>query len=444
MNIYTRKNIFFIFVCIFITLFFTTFILAPRTVLGTTTDDSVNITFTVTEAVATPGTGGGGKLGTPTTLAFFDVDVIPDTYSATVMWTTNRSVASTFAWGTTTEYTLGVLSEASDSYDHSTFLDSLIPETLYYFAIDADDPHTGPQRYVGNFRTLALPDVVPPTNVSDFVAIAQEEKIGLMWENPLDEDFENVRVVRSENFFPLTPYDGIVVYEGRGTDAVDTRVRKGVTYYYSVFAIDENGNASEGSIDSARIALPGEPADIGDPFATFPSVPRGDIDPLIDIFSLLQIDFIQDGKKIPYVNLDRVPIDSDKELTISVDYDVLPEILKTIGVTVTDPDDHTKTFSFLLRVTDDKQTYRTTLAPFGRGGVYSFDVHILDHKNQGLKRLEGKMLMASIVGEGDTLQMFWKLIKTILTDYTTLILWIILIVLLLIVWASREKIKKYI
>jgi len=86
----------------------------------------------------------------------------------------------------------------------------------------------------------------------------------------------------------------------------------------------------------------------------------------------------------------------------------------------------------LLRVTPDKTTYRTTLSPFERGGVYAFDVHILDHQNQGLKKLDGQMLVAAVI-EGVEVIDTKELLQKILTTYFCLFLLIILLLILILV-----------
>lgn len=253
--------------------------------------------------------------------------------------------------------------------------------------------------------------------------------IDLSWKNPPDPDFDLVRIVRSETFFPSNPFEGIVVYEGRGTATTDTNVREGVTYYYSIFARDKAGNFSEGSIARAKliVGIPPEPSP--PPLEDFPPAPF--VPPLIQEFDLFHIDFIQDGKKIPYIGLDQVPIDGRKDLTVSVDYERLPEILKTLAITVVDPEDPTKTFSFLLRVTPDKTAYRTTLAPFERGGVYAFDVHILDHQNQGLKKLDGQMLVAAAIEGVEVIDIKEKLQKILTVSFCFLLLVLLLLTLIL-------------
>jgi len=159
-------------------------------------------------------------------------------------------------------------------------------------------------------------------------------------------------------------------------------------------------------------------------------------------FKLFQIDFIQDGKKIPYLE-NKVPINGSKNLIVSVDYDLLPEVLKTIALTIVDADDAAKTFSFLLRVDEEKSVYRATLAPLERAGVYPFFVNILDHKNQGLKKLQGEILVAATIETIDITETIGIALEKFVTQNSCFIfLLTILLLLLTVVIRTFLKHKK--
>ena len=50
-----------------------------------------------------------------------------------------------------------------------------------------------------------------------------------------------------------------------------------------------------------------------------------------------------------------------------------------------------------MRVEQDKTAYLATIAPLLDGGTYELNVTILDHQNQGLKKLRGDLLVALAV-----------------------------------------------
>ena len=92
----------------------------------------------------------------------------------------------------------------------------------------------------------AVPDIVPPANVSDLSATAGDGQISLSWTNPADMDFAGVKILRRVDAYPGSPTDGTVVYDGNGTAAVDQGLSNGTTYYYRAFTYDAVPNYSSG------------------------------------------------------------------------------------------------------------------------------------------------------------------------------------------------------
>jgi chitodextrinase len=322
--------------------------------------------------------------------------------SVIINFTTNQSTQAKVYWGMTTEYELGSISGLFYNFTHAVSIDGLIPGTRYYFKVEATNASGRVRSTEGSFLSHDLPQEETFTNVDRFKAIARPSSIDLSWNNPSHDMFDSVRVVRSDRFFPRDIYDGQVVYEGRGQSFGDDDVQIGTTYYYSIFARDTEGNYSSGALAKARIALAGEI--IISPTSTDPFVGirvLDNVDPTISRLTLMDFDFIQDGRKL--VNIGNpIGIDGSENITIRLDYDKVPEILKTIAITLIDPDDSTQVFPFLLRVNKDKSAYEATVAPLGKRGTYNMNIVVLDHKNQGLKRLEGD-LRAFVFGSTDGL-----------------------------------------
>ncbi|MFN8391775.1 MAG: putative Ig domain-containing protein [Bdellovibrionota bacterium] len=92
--------------------------------------------------------------------------------------------------------------------------------------------------------------VLPP--VTQLRAIPSNNKVGLVWTNPTHQSFMQTIVVRGLGVAPLTSTDGVVVYSGSGTTALDTAAENDREYVYVAFA--EYAAGTEGSAD------PSEPA----------------------------------------------------------------------------------------------------------------------------------------------------------------------------------------
>lgn len=342
----------------------------------------------------TGGNGGGSTNPGSIELLIQYFLVQPDITSATIKFGTNLDVVSSISWGLTPDYELGTLSGALYLKDHSVKLEEFTPSTKYYFKVRLLDGY-GRVRVIDNqeFTTLPLENILPPENVSNFKATPDTDVINLTWKNPAT-NFDSVRILRSDKFYPRDPMEGKVIYEGNAENFVDTDVVKDTRYYYTAFTKDLSGNYSSGAMDDAMLLKPGEKPEDRDLFADILLLPKELINPMINDLSLLDIDFIQDGKKLPVVS-GTVEIKGDRTLKISIDYNKVPEILKTIAITLRDPVDSEKTFSFLLRVNKDKTAYEAVISALERPGKYTFGVSILDLKNQGLKKMAG-VIVATI------------------------------------------------
>lgn len=233
-------------------------------------------------------------------------------------------------------------------------------------------------------------------NVENFTVRETNQQIQLQWNNPADIDFAGARIMRSEEFYPSDPGDGVLIYSGIGQEFLDTGLQNGKLYYYTAFAYDQFGNFASGAVASAIPQAPGFSLPIPLPPTQPPLVPPGLIPPSLKDLSLLDFDFIQNGSKLPVIN-GRIEIEQDSPFTIAIDYDKLPEVLKTILATM--ENDKGEVFSFLLRVDGEKQRYLATLNP-PTSGAYSIGFIIVDYQNQGLQKVEGELQVQEAVGSG--------------------------------------------
>jgi len=171
--------------------------------------------------------------------------------SATISWETNELTLCQTQYGRTSEYKDGSVSEIVFGLKHSVLLVNLLPATSYHFKIICKDTNKNESETLDQrFVTLTPLDIIPPANVSEFTAIPGDEQIILTWVNPPDYDFKGVKIIRSDSFYPLSPWEGEVVYNDKGTSFIDTGLKNGVKYYYTAFAYDRSGNYASGSTAS--------------------------------------------------------------------------------------------------------------------------------------------------------------------------------------------------
>ena len=351
---------------------------------------SVSVTSAETAAPSAPSAPAGGGAGQFVYPVIYDIRVSPDVDRAVITWKTNVPTINSLKWGLSSSFETGETSEIAYGIEHSATLNSLIGDTNYYFIISAVSEFgirtTTPQM---TFRTAKIAEAT--LNPLWFTAKAKEQTIYLQWKNSSHPDFEEVRLVKNKGFYPSDPSDGEVIYEGGLEFFEDSDVVVGEKYYYAIFAKDKNGNYSSGLVASARIPFPGEPLEPEKPiFEELPKAPG--VHPIIAALTILDFDFIQDGKKIARFSGGSVGIDGAKNLTVSLDYGKVPEVLKSILVTLAYPTDEKRIFSFMLRVNNEKTAYTATIGPLGESGRYDVRIAIVDFKNRGLKEIVGELL----------------------------------------------------
>ncbi len=94
--------------------------------------------------------------------------------------------------------------------------------------------------------------------ISDLRVTFDDEQISLDWTNPTDPNFTGVKIQQKTGSYPTGPTDGTTLYNGAGTNADDTSLTNGTTYYYRAFSYDADSNYS-----SVASAVAGTPKTLG-------------------------------------------------------------------------------------------------------------------------------------------------------------------------------------
>lgn len=235
-------------------------------------------------------------------------------------------------------------------------------------------------------------------NVLNFQATynSNTQHIDLVWQKPVGyQDFAGVRIMRWTNSnTPATPTDGLLIYDGPLEQAEDINVTPDTTYWYSAFVYNTNvpTEFSSGAIDSAYVPKPGDTATTTPPGDDPPGTPFDDL-PVVDggAAGLGDFQFIQANEPIKYfAGNQTVSVWGDKFLTVLLPYNKAPEVLKLIAVTLFDPNNNQKAFTFILRVDQGKNNYSSTIG-YLADGLYPMKIHVVDYNNQVVKILDGSL-----------------------------------------------------
>ncbi len=384
------------------------------------------------DCVVTLPTGGGGAgsvdISAPN---IYNLSVFPTTYSVIIKWQTSEKTISNLFWGKTSDYKEGTITKVDYATQHLVLIKNLVSDNSYHFQIEVKDISGNKTLSQDqSFKTMLLPDEIPPSNVSNLkMGEDRDTQIEIFWQNPPDPDFKEVKIIKNNQFYPQDPNDGEVIYQGKAEHFIDKDVLD-EDYYYTVFSYDDLGNYSSGAIikGKPKKALPAPPRPPIIPPITPPLVP-----PEIEEFKLEDIVFIQDGRKLLIQN-GSILADTSKPLKVSIDYNKLPEVLKTIVISLENCDlssdeslpnnsigllesfpqgssqsesssnrevtegsqsscENPSVFSFLLKVDPKKTEYSATILSPHEAGIYPLAINILDFQRQELKQLSGKLLL---------------------------------------------------
>lgn len=290
-----------------------------------------------------------------------------------------RAFRGSVSWGVTQDGDGGTLLFSTYRKTQETLITGLLPHTTYRVNIVAEDGSGHQVTKTILVTTTRTSNTDAPANPSFFTAQALLRGVQLSWLNPTDTDFDVVRVMRLEGAIPLDPYDGVIVYEGPRELFLDTDVVPGHVYGYTIFARDTDGNYSSGAVAYVRaydqesygevsLDLPPDTEGGGTPDATSPHY--------LDALQL-----IQDGSVID-MSGNTFTLQAGLPFELSLPASVVPRVLKTIVVTLHDPDNPAKTFSFLLRANASRDRYVARISGLTTAGRYHASISLLDIASQ--------------------------------------------------------------
>ena len=227
----------------------------------------------------------------------------------------------------------------------------------------------------------------------------------LRWNNPSTKTgftFNRVRIVRKTTL-PGGPSDGVLVYEGTGSRADDSSLSLGVRYYYAAYVYSAAGDVSGPAIVSVLLSTapseePEEPGEevsstTSPPFDVFDTFPEAELVLEEGGAPVFAVQVIQQNSIKRFLGGD-LRIRSDEPVTFSIDYNLLPEVLKTVGITIFDSENGDQSASFVLYMDRVAHAYRTTIGTFKKPGRYPIVLHIFDYENRQMKKIYGTLVVS--------------------------------------------------
>jgi len=193
--------------------------------------------------------------------------------------------------------------------------------------------------------------------------------------------------VRSHLGYPTDIYDVALVYSGTSPRIVDRNAfSRYATQYYTVFVMGLDGTISSGAV--VKVTRPAFLDEAGNsvvpsasgtpPLATSTEVSLP-TEPVILIFGFEAANiFIRQADTVATFLSEGISLVSTLPFTISIPYEAAPDYLKAIVVTLLDPTDQRRSYSFLLRLNNLGTAYEATIEPLNVIGESRLQVEIFD------------------------------------------------------------------
>ena len=321
------------------------------------------------------------------TFVLRDFSINTGIYKADFKWRTDGLSSYSLRWGKTNDYNEGYIINDTFSELHQTSLSALEADTVYLYELVGYSPY-GASKILkqGQFKTEAIKKITSPQNVLRLNAQVKNDDVLLSWQLPLSVPIASVRVVSNPLGYPSDINDGEVVYEGLEVEVRDKNALKNYpSKYYTVFVIDVDRNVSSGAVVFVKKTTSEIETDRATVPITISSSSATSTTEIKEIavlgFDVSNINILQNDVNFDFLT-ERINLSYHDSFVISIPSKSLPDHLKSIVVTLLDPTDHRRSYSFLLRINKDKTAYEATIAPLNVLGASRIQVEIFDFEKK--------------------------------------------------------------
>ena len=326
------------------------------------------------------------------------LEITPSTNGAKFTFSTNQPTRFILRYGTSSVYDDSTIESPVFKSTHTTSLFPLDAGTTYVYELYGFD-RFGNEVLLssGDFSTIALPDTTAPANVANFSVTPIGTDTFLRWDNPTDDDFVFVRIVRNHLFYPLNESDGFLVYEGSSNSVTD---QGGLSLYdeqyYTVFTYDSSGNVSSGAIAYVTTQLPAEGDDSPDGGVATSTTPPGEVveDDIngqstadMTVLYASSVQLLQDGVR-QSLSDQSVTLDSRLSYELFIPIEAVPENLKTIIATVVNPSNQRSATTYLLKINTEQTGYSALVSAPMVVGSSRVTIEMIDYSLGSVRRIE--------------------------------------------------------
>jgi len=308
-----------------------------------------------------------GSIIRPENIFLYNLSIEPNFTDATIRWNSSVGMISTIRWGETQDVKEGTLTSTVFAVNHKMELIHLKPGTMYFFTIESRSASGKTNFYPPTyFFTKFLKDTTFPLSPRNLRASSDISGITITWENPPDENFSYIRMMRHEDRFKGNPFSGKLIYEGSEEKFLDKNVISGKKYFYVLFAKDVLGNFS-GGVGVSQIAYSEK------------KIPIQIIEEELSEISIIENFFVHQYNQLVELLTDKktITVDSNKSTVV----DTNSKTLSDDWMKVTNAEGKV-IGEYLFSFNMDSGRYQSVIPPLEKTGTY--DIKIYRYQNDVL------------------------------------------------------------
>lgn len=356
--------------------------------ISSTSNSLATTTFALPPVATSTESSVGGQESTQV-VVLKSFAITPQEQAATIAWSTNIPARFMVRWGRTDEYAGGYITNETYQRENQTTITDLEPGTVYRYELIGYTPAgIALSLQKGEFSTLTkeMNRTVPNVERLSLTVVDDVDAI-LRFTLPPMEEGARVRIVRSHVGFPTDVAEGAVVYEGIAETFRDNGIfRAHERVYYTVFVIGHDGTVSSGAVVVGEKIRDTTPIS-GTSTALVPSPVASPTEPEILLPLLRETDIVlrQDKEEQTFLT-EKITLSHRESFTLSIARAALPPHLKSIIVTLLDPTDQRRSYSFLLRINKAGTAYEATIAPLLVLGTSRLEIEVYDFERKVVGR----------------------------------------------------------
>lgn len=324
--------------------------------------------------------------------------------------TANQPVRYLLRYGQAEAFEDAIVETIIYKQQHTIVLSGLLPSTTYFYELYATDRFGRDvvlQR--ATFTTTDIVRTADVTNLEYFVGTAIDNDVILRWRVPDRDEVAFVRIVRNDRFFPQSPTDGLVVYEGKDTAYADISAFTSTDrQFYTLFGYTFSGTVSSGRV--LQVDKVPQARTVVNPDTEDRAVNVERPVPTIASSTISAAAFtIRQQNKIYQLQERQFTLEGETPFVFQVDAGLMPQFTRSVMVTIFETEAPEHFFTYVLRLNNVTGWYEARLPGLETDVEHSFVARMYSLSGEILDEYEGSIVLESAQSKSSAPELLWQL-----------------------------------